>query len=75
MNIFVSALKCRDVVLGSYVRGMSLVARAHNPQFFKIDTPNQVHVTIELNCNGPAKPMQGWRQLPKSGGAKLCHIY
>ena len=32
IRFFVSAPKCRDIVLGSYVRGMSLVARAHNPQ-------------------------------------------
>ena len=36
------------VVLGSYVRGMSLVARAHNVQL-KLTRPIQVHVTIELN--------------------------
>ena len=36
--LFVSAPKCRDVVLGSYVRGMSLVARAHNVAI-KIDMP------------------------------------
>ena len=38
LAFFVSAPKCRDVVLGSYVQGMSLVARAQ----YKIDTPKSM---------------------------------
>ena len=39
LRLFVSAPKCRDIVLGSYVRGMSLVARAHNVQL-KLTRPS-----------------------------------
>ena len=47
--IFASAPKCRDVVLGSYVQGMSLVACAH---IMRTNRHAQVvHVTIELNSN------------------------
>ena len=39
------------------VRTGYVISSTRAQSAIKIDTPNQVHVTIELNCNGTTKPM------------------